>query len=194
MSRFFMSEEKNTATFKRNVVSVIVGVALLIALNVILTRFLSISTTYLRIGFGVLPVAIAGIAYGPLWGGVCGAVGDLLGMMIFPTGGDFFPGFTLTAFLTGFLFGIFLHRRYSVLRLLLACLLVCIALNLVLDTLWLVIMYGSGALSLLPARIVKCVINIPVYALLTDILWRRGVAPFLHTERSLSAGQQDTLH
>ena len=60
---------------ENNYLTVIVTVALLIALDVILTRFLSIQTQSLRIGFGFLPVAVAGIAYGPFWGAVTGAVG-----------------------------------------------------------------------------------------------------------------------
>ena len=52
---------------KSNYLTIIVTTALLIALDVILTRFLSIQTQFLRIGFGFLPVAVAGIAYGPFW-------------------------------------------------------------------------------------------------------------------------------
>ena len=48
---------------KKFLLSTIVTVALLVALDVILTRFLSIQTQFLRIGFGFLPVAVAGIAY-----------------------------------------------------------------------------------------------------------------------------------
>lgn len=43
---------------KNNYLTVIVTVALLIALDVILTRFLSIQTQFLRIGFGFLPVCL----------------------------------------------------------------------------------------------------------------------------------------
>ena len=85
---------------KSNYLTIIVTTALLIALDVILTRFLSIQTQFLRIGFGFLPVAVAGIAYGPFWGAVTGAVGDILGMIIYPPA-EYFPGFTLTALLTG---------------------------------------------------------------------------------------------
>ena len=44
--------------------------------------------------------------YGPLSAGVAYALGDLLGMMIFPNG-SYFPGFTLTAFLTGVIYGLY---------------------------------------------------------------------------------------
>ena len=71
----------------------LVTMALLIALEVVLTRFLSINLPIVRIGFGFLPVAIAAILFGPLWAGIGYAVGDLIGMLIWPTGAYFrLPG------------------------------------------------------------------------------------------------------
>lgn len=153
----------------------VVCVALLIALDIIFTRFLSIQTQFLRIGFGLLPVAVAGIAFGPVWGGVCGAVGDILGMMIYPSGA-YFPGFTLTAALSGIIFGLILYKKTSFVRVVIACAVVCIFLNLILDTLWLDIMYGQGFVAILPGRIVKCALNIPIYAILIEVIWSKGVS------------------
>ncbi len=161
---FFMQKNKYSK------LTVIVSVALLVTINVILTRFLSISTTFLRIGFGFLPVAIASIAFGPFWGAVCGAIGDILGMIIYPSG-EYFPGFTITAIFTGIVFGAFLYKKYSLLKTILASATVCIFLNLFLDTLWLNIMYGEAFISLLPARFIKCIINIPIYSVLIHITW-----------------------
>ena len=95
---------------KNNSVKKLVEISLLIALEVILTRFCSINTATLRIGFGFLPIAIIAMMYGPLSAGVAYALGDLLGMMIFPNG-SYFPGFTLTAFLTGVIYGLVLYRK-----------------------------------------------------------------------------------
>lgn len=156
-------------------VSILTCVALLIALDVILTRFLSINTQFLRISFGMIPVALAGAAFGPVWGGICGAVGDVLGMMIFPSGA-YFPGFTVTAALTGIIYGLLLYRQEGktlFVRAIIASVLVCIGCNLFLDTLWLDMMYGNGFLAILPMRIVKCVINIPVYSILVLVLWNK---------------------
>ncbi|MBK5246006.1 MAG: ECF transporter S component [Peptostreptococcaceae bacterium] len=43
----------------------LITIGLFIALEIILTRFLSINTPFIRIGFGFLPVAMLGIMYGP---------------------------------------------------------------------------------------------------------------------------------
>ncbi len=149
----------------------LVIMAFLIALEIILTRFLSINTPILRIGFGFLPVAMIAIMYGPVWAGVSYAIGDVLGMMIFPTGA-YFPGFTLTAFLTGITFGIFLHDRDITWKTVLpASLIITLGLNLCLDTLWLKILMGQGFFALLPTRILKCAVMLPIQVILIPVIW-----------------------
>src|SRR6056297_2899486 len=81
----------------------------LTALTIILTRILSIRIPIagvegVRIGFGALPIIFAGVAFGPVAGGIVGALGDLLGYFINPLGA-YMPHFTLTSFLTGFIPG-----------------------------------------------------------------------------------------
>lgn len=159
-------------------VTIITCLAFLIALDIILTRFLSINTQFLRLSLGMLPVAIAGAAFGPVWGGVCGGIGDLLGVLLFPSGA-FFPGFTLTAVLTGVIYGLFLYRKNEhrlLLNTILATLVVCIGCNLMLDTLWLDIMYGSGFIAILPARLVKCAASIPIYSIAIYFVWGKAVS------------------
>ena len=71
---------------RRNSTSQLVTIAVFIAIEVILTRFLSIQTPIVRLGFGFLPVAMLAILYGPIWAGVAYAIGDILGMLIWPSG------------------------------------------------------------------------------------------------------------
>ena len=61
----------------------------------------------LRIGLTFLPVVCAAIIFGPIEAAIVGGLGDMLGAFLFPTG-PFFPGFTLTAVLTGLIHGFFL--------------------------------------------------------------------------------------
>ena len=152
----------------------LVIMAFMIALEIILTRFLSINTPILRIGFGFLPVAMLGIMYGPIWAGLSYAIGDVLGMMIFPTGA-YFPGFTLTAFLTGLTYGLFLYKKENITwkTALIPCLIVTLVLNLCLDTLWLKILMGQGFFALLPTRILKCVIMLPIETILIPLTWNQ---------------------
>ena len=156
----------------------LVTIAFFIALEVILTRFLSIQTDFLRIGFGFLPVACVGILFGPLWAGAAYAVGDVLGMLIFPSG-SYFPGFTLSAFLIGCIYGFFLYKKESSFRrILVPVLLVCMGVNLFVDTLWLNILYGQAYLALLPLRVIKCVVMVPIQLVLIKLVWEKVLKPF----------------
>ena len=65
---------------------IMVTCALLVALQVILARFLSINTTFVVVNFSFLAVALAGILFGPLWGMAVGGVSDLVGASLFPFG------------------------------------------------------------------------------------------------------------
>ena len=149
--------------------------ALLISLQVILTRFLSIQTPIVRIGFGFLPLAIMGILYGPTIAFTGGVISDLLGFVMFPTG-TYFPGFTLTTGLTALIFSYFLYNKdFSIKRVTIASLIVCLVLNLCLDTFWLSILLGKGYLVLLPTRIVKSLIMIPIQVVTISLVWDKFV-------------------
>ena len=157
---------------KNSNVKKLVEISLLIALEVILTRFCSIYTGVLRIGFGFLPVAIIAMMYGPISAGVAYAIGDILGMMIFPSG-SYFPGFTLTAFLTGVIYGVVLYKHPKTWGIIiLATCLVCLGMNLCLDTVWLHILMGKGFFALLPTRIFKAAIMIPIQTILIQLVWK----------------------
>lgn len=159
----------------------LIAIAFLIAIEIILTRFLSINTPILRIGFGFLPVAMIGILYGPLWAGMAYAIGDILGIMLFPSG-PFFPGFTVSAFLTGLTYGFFLYKKpVTWKRVLMASSVVCILINLGLDTLWLTILMDKGMLALLPARIIKVAVALPIQVILIPLVWNRLLSkiPFI---------------
>lgn len=147
---------------KRTNTERLVVIAILIALEVILTRFVAISTPMLRIGFGFLPMVIVAVYYGPIWAASAYTLADILGSLLFPTGA-YFPGFTISACVTGLIYGFFLyHRKITWKNSLLAVCIVLIGINLLLNTLWLTIILGKGYMALLPARVIKEVICIPI--------------------------------
>lgn len=134
---------------------------LLIAVEVILTRFVSIQAWNLRIGFGFLPIAVAGMMLGPVRAGIMAALADLLGAILFPSG-TFFPGFTLTALLIGILYGIFLYKKTNTWRILTAIGIHQCILSLFVNTLWLSILYGSPYWPLFITRTVQTAVMLPV--------------------------------
>lgn len=85
---------------------VMVKAAFLVAISVILTRFFAVMLPIagiagtLRFGFGMVPIILSGILFGPLVGGAVGLVADLIGVLVNPQGA-FFIGFTLSSMLYG---------------------------------------------------------------------------------------------
>ena len=145
--------------------------ALLIALEIVLSRFLSISAWNTKIGFAFLPVAVAALLLGPLEAGIVGALADFLGALLFPVGA-YFPGFTLTAFLMGAVYGLCLHKKQGFWRILLAVALHQLVLSLGLNTLWISLLYGSPYGALLVSRLPQCALLSAVQLALLPLLGR----------------------
>lgn len=140
----------------------ITQIALLMALEIILTRFVSIQTPIVRIGFGFLPSAMIAILFGPWAAGIAGILTDLAGSILGGSG-IFFPGFTLSAFLGSFIYGLFLYRKpKSLLRVTLAVLTITVFVNLGLNTLWVYMLTGEAVVGILPVRLLQNAILAPV--------------------------------
>ena len=157
------------------------ALGVLTAMEIVLSRFLSISTWNTKIGFAFIPVALAAMLYGPLPAGLTAACADFIGAVLFPIGA-YFPGFTLTAFLGGVVFGLFLHPVQSAGRVAAAVFLKQFVLGLLLNTFWISLLYGSPYLPLLSTRLFQAVllgaVEFAVILLLAKLLPRfRGQFP-----------------
>jgi len=157
---------------KRSNVQNIVFSGLLAASSIILTRFLGFMALggAIRISFGGLPIALAGALMGPFWGGMVGMVADILGGSLFPQGA-FFPGFTLTAALSGVIPGMIIYGRKPLIRLIaISSALNALIGSLILNTFWLTILLKKGFLVLLPTRILSSIVIAFLEAILLKIL------------------------
>lgn len=148
-----------------------VSFAVLIATQIVLSRFCSINAWNLKIGLSFLPIAVAGAAFGPMGGAIVGAVSDFLGAILFPIG-PYFPGFTLSCALTGVLFGLALRKGISMPKLTLAVLLDQLGLSLLLNSLWISLLYGTPYLPLLLTRLAQCAVMVPVEVLVIPLVLR----------------------
>ena len=147
-------------------------ISMLMALTIVLERNFSIQTLGIRIGFGFVPVACTAMLYGPVISGVSYALADFIGISLFPTGGGYFPGFTITALLTGVIYGLFLYnKKKNFLNVTIAVSIICLLLNLGLDTLWLYILYNDGVVAFIPGRITKALVMIPVQFIIIRFMW-----------------------
>jgi ECF transporter S component (folate family) len=164
----FMKDQINSMRNPR----VIVFMGLFIAMEVVLTRFVSIQTPIVRIGFGFLPIALSAIMFGPVIGGITAMLCDLIGATLFPKGA-FFPGFTLSALLGGVIYGIVLYRKQiTVLRVGAAVLIIKLFVDLGLNTIWLSILYKKAIIVILPTRLISNSAMFPIQTLLIFLVWR----------------------
>lgn len=154
---------------------VIVVSGLLVALHIVLSRFLSINAWNIKIGFAFVPVFVAAWLYGPVPAALVGGLGDFLGAVLFPIG-PYFPGFTLSCALTGVIFGILLHKEQTLPRIVGAVVLNQFGVSLLLTTLWISILYGSPYEVLLATRVVQAALLSAVELVTVTALSRSAVA------------------
>lgn len=167
MSRFTQSIKHSLEPFSKP--RTIAYAAMLIALNVVFTRLLSIQTQFLRIDFGFLPVAVFSMLFGPIPGAVAAAIGDVIGFFLFPPpgGAPYFPGFTLSAFILGLIFGTFLYKKeLTIQKIIAACFFAVFVVDLCLNTFWLSVMYDQAIRFLIIWRIIKSAIMVAIEILI----------------------------
>ena len=74
--------------------------AMLLALLIILSRFISIETQFLVISLDFIPIMMSAIWLGPKYSALIAGLGDFIGAILFQFG-TYFPGFTISAILAG---------------------------------------------------------------------------------------------
>ena len=80
--------------------------AMFIALQVVLSKFLMLQAApSVRLSIDSVPILLAGIWLGPVAGGVVGVLGDVLGTLLFPTAGAYYPPLTIAFLLIGVVSG-----------------------------------------------------------------------------------------
>ncbi len=121
----------------------IVLTGILIALNIVLERFLAYSVWNMTISFGFITVAFAAAFLGLPYAIAVGGFGDLLGALLFPFGPYFF-GFTLTNILVSAIFAIFIYKKATLLNITVSVIINKVLFTLILNTVWISILYRDG--------------------------------------------------
>ena len=148
----------------------ITTIGVLMAIEIVLSRFLSINIWSNKIGFAFVPCALCAVLFGVGPTVILEILADLLGATLFPSGA-FFPGFTLTAALRGLSYGLLLGKEQTPVRIAAVTLFNNLVLGLGLNSLWISILYGSPFEALIVARVVQCLILIPVeFVVITAIV------------------------
>lgn len=141
---------------------------LLLALLIVLSRFVSIKTQILVISFSFIPIIMSAIWLGPKYSTLIAMLGDLIGALLFPFG-TYFIGYTISQALTGLVYGMFLYKKGEelstkelLIRLTISSLIVLILINIFLTSLWIHIQYGKAYIVIMTGRIVAQICMFPI--------------------------------
>jgi len=141
---------------------------LLLAATIVINRFLSINTSILSIGFTFVPLMLSAIILGPKYSIIIATLADLIGSILFPFG-SYFIGFTISSLLTGLTYGLLLYSKDEfilnkkfIIKLIISILIVTVIINGGLNTLWIIITSKSASIAIIPTRLIKQLIMIPV--------------------------------
>lgn len=166
MKELYLNSLKEFAT-PRNLTLCGLMCALAIVLNLTVRIDLG---NYIRISFSGLANRIVEFILGPIIGCIFGAVTDILNFIVKPVGA-FFPGFTFDKMLEGLIFGMILYKKpLSIPRVFSAQLLVKLIINCGFNTLWMCVLYGQTVKAILPLRLVKNAIMLPIDTLITFLV------------------------
>lgn len=171
----------------KNKISVLIltQVAVLLAMEVVLSRFLSIATPITKFSFAFVPLAMCGALFGPVYGGIMGALADLLGAILFPIG-PYFPGYTLNNALHGVALGMALKEgRRKWWQLALALVFNHGVIGIFLAALWGHMLTGNPYWAVVAARVIQAVVMAPTQFIVIRLM-QRPVERYADLTRSRS--------
>ena len=133
----------------------LVLLGIIVAMKIILSRF-TVGTTIVHVSLGFIGSVMLGYLFGPVWGSIGGGISDLVSSALFGNQGGFFLGFTLSAMIGPFIYGlVFYQKPVKIWRIIFATLLVTVVVNIGLNTLWVHLFYGMDFRVVLIQRIPK---------------------------------------
>lgn len=145
----------NTKRIRGQELRRLVLLGLVIAIKIILSQF-SFGPAFVKVGLGFIGSVMLGYLFGPIWGAVGGGISDLVSSAIFGNQGGFFIGFTLTAMVGPLIYGLLFYRKpIKIWRIIAATILVTVIVNILLNTLWIAILYHMDFNILLLQRLPK---------------------------------------
>ena len=140
------------------------------ALGIILKMLASIPFGPFTITYAWIPNRIIDFMFGPAVGAVYGGVMDVIKFIMKPTG-TFNLGYTAVAVLAGLTFGTILYKKpVSFMRIVFAQSLVKIFINAGLSTYLMAFERGEAFMALMPVRLVKNLIMIPLDSILLFVV------------------------
>ena len=145
--------------------------SLFLALHIFLSFFYIQVSDNLRVYFTYLIVMNIAIIFPPKIALGYAIIEDLLAFFIYPTG-PFFIGYTLTSLAGMAIYLIFLNKKVTITRIILAKTSVNIFCNIILNSLWSAILYSKGFVYYLISGSIKNIILLPIEIILFIIFYK----------------------
>jgi ECF transporter S component (folate family) len=164
--------------------------AIFIALKTIMSGIYIPVAENLRIGISFTVVALEASIIGPVAGMLSGAITDIVGFMMFPSG-PFFAGYTLSAVVNLLLYSLFLYRqKITILKLFMAKFSVSLISNVMLGSLWSAMLYSKGYIYYLTNSVIKNTILLPIEVIVLVLIFNLMI-PILEKRKLITP--QDPL-
>ncbi len=152
---------------------IIVLIGVLIAVDIALS-FLEVQIPVgdnLRIRFDFLARAVIGLVGGPFLALSSGMIADLLSFVMRPSG-MFFPGYTLSAMLGTLIYALFFYRsKINIVRIVFAKLTVNLFINVLLGSVWSMVVGKYGYIFYVSKSIIKNSIMLPIECVMLYFLF-----------------------
>lgn len=165
-------------------VKVLVFMSLIVAMNLILTRIIAVDIGPYRISVGSVCTVLAGLWFGPVAGGCCGLAADILGC--FMKGYAINPLITLAAVLWGVIPAL-IKPAYAnngisgkTIGIVISIIISNIICSFLLTTFGLVWIQGYSFIAILPGRIAQLIFNIPLYSILTCMIYYSQITQLIY--------------
>lgn len=142
---------------KRKDIRRLVVLGLLIGLNVTLSRLVSISNQSFKISLSFITLVVSAYLYGPLYSSLVGGISDLIGSLLFPIGA-YNPLFTLTAMLSGFVYGFCLYKELKLKNIIYAVFINKFIVSLLINTFIISLIYKTAFKALFITRLYSNII------------------------------------
>ena len=116
--------------------------AVMIAMQIILSRYVGIQTTFVQTSLGFVPIAVTSAVCGPVYGAMCAFISDFLGVVLAGTN-VYSPLFTINYVLYALFYSFFLYKKErSVKNIVLSVVLQTVLVAIPLTPLWLYVYFN----------------------------------------------------
>ena len=116
--------------------------AVMIAMQIILSRYVGIQTQFVQTSLGFVPIAVTSAVCGPIYGAMCAFISDFLGVVLAGTN-VYSPLFTINYVLYALFYAFFLYKKErSIKNIVLSVVLQTVLVAIPLTPLWLYVYYN----------------------------------------------------